>query len=250
MVTQMSIMKRALERKRSGYAHKFFQLERFLVLAMETTDFEMLRKYIKTQMTWPTPTRMSKQEAVFNDRSNAIRQIDSAIRIAIKHNMDYETACCLGEIMFSDIHQLNSRVDIFTYCETALELLIKEIQNTQRGNYSVRVEQCKHYIDQHIYEKLTVAGIALHQKINPDYLSRIFKKETKQVLSAYIAERKIHEAKLLLLYTDFSILDIATMLSFDHVSHFSKTFKRYALMTPRGYYAKHHATVDGKTDDN
>jgi AraC-like DNA-binding protein len=243
-MTQESILKRALERKRSGYIHRFFYNEKNLLMALERADLDLLYKHIELQIRWPLPNRMTKEEQILNDRSNAIRHIDDGMRVAIKHGVDYETICCLGEIMMNDIHHLNSREEIFRYAGVALELFIRRIHEVKKSLYSVRVERCIQYIDQHIYEKLTVSRVTAQQKVNVDYLSRLFKKETGHSLSVFIDERKIHEAKLLLAYTPYSVYDVSVMLSFKYVSHFSRMFKKFTDMTPSEYSAKHQSAFE------
>jgi YesN/AraC family two-component response regulator len=238
---QKNILKRALERKQSGYIHKFFYNEKILLLALERMDLDLLYKHIELQINWPTPSRMTREEQVLHDRATAIRHIDDGIRVAIKNNVDYETACFLGEIMMNDINHLSTRKEISNYVGIALELFIKKMQEVQKTSYSSRVERCIQYIDQHIYEKLTVAHIASAQKVNPDYLSRVFKKGTGRTLSVFIAEQKIREAKLLLSYTNLSIYDVATLLSFNHVSHFSRMFKQFTKTTPSHYISLHQS---------
>jgi AraC-like DNA-binding protein len=243
-MTQESILKRALERKRSGYVHKFFYNEKILMMALEQADLNLLHKQIELQIEWPTPSRMTKEEQVLHDRSNAIRHIDDGMRVAIKHGVDFETVCCLGEIMMNDIQHLSFREEISRYVGVALELFIRQIYEIKKSSYSLRVERCIQYIDQHIYEKLTVSHVTAQQKVNADYLSRLFKKETGHSLSVFIDERKILEAKLLLTYTPYSVYDVAIMLSFKYVSHFSRMFKKFTGMTPSEYSAKYQSALE------
>jgi AraC-like DNA-binding protein len=242
-IIQESILKRALDRKRSGYVHRFFCNEKILIMALERADLKLLHKHIDLQIAWPIPSRMTNEERILHDRSNAIRHIDDGMRIAIKHGVDFETVCCLGEIMMNDIHHLSSREEISSYAGVALELFIRQIQEVERSSYSLRVERCIQYIDQHIYEKLTVSRITAQQRVNADYLSRLFKKETGRSLSVFIDERKILEAKLLLAYTFYSVYDVAVMLSFKYVSHFSRMFKKFTGMTPSEYAVKYQSAL-------
>ena len=63
-------------------------------------------------------------------------------------------------------------------------------------------------------------------------LSGKFKKETGFILSEYILKKKIERAKYLLSMTDYSFADISAYLGFSSQSHFQRTFKKYADVTP------------------
>lgn len=69
----------------------------------------------------------------------------------------------------------------------------------------------------------------------PQNLNAVCKKEAafsaSETLSLYI----INEAKRLLLYTDFTVNEIANKLNFNDNSHFSKYFKRHVNNTPTQY---------------
>ena len=67
------------------------------------------------------------------------------------------------------------------------------------------------------------------------YLSRLFKKETGDSVSAYIRLQKIEKAKNLLRYSDYSIIDIANRLSFSSQSHFIQQFRELTGITPKKY---------------
>jgi AraC-like DNA-binding protein len=230
--SKTSLYKEALERKKTGYRHIFFEINKTLLLAIEDNDLRLLHECIEKQVTWPLPKRMSRNEQIQNDRANAIRHIDTAMRCAITYYVDYELVNCIGEIAIGNINSGTTRKDIFTSLGIALEVFADLIAETKKKHYSVQVTRCIRYIDEHLYKKMSVAQIASAQDLNPDYLSRLFKKETSFVLSNYIVERKIREAKLLLSNTNYSIIDIATMLSFNHLSHFCGTFKKITHMTP------------------
>ncbi len=69
----------------------------------------------------------------------------------------------------------------------------------------------------------------------PQNLNVICRKETGQSSSGILSEHIINEAKRLLLYTDFTVSEIAHRLDFKDNSHFSKYFKRHVGLTPVVY---------------
>ena len=73
----------------------------------------------------------------------------------------------------------------------------------------------------------------------PQNLNAICRKETEQSASEILSEHIINEAKRLLLYTDFTVSEIAERLDFNDNSHFSKYFKRNVGNTPIGFRKEH-----------
>lgn len=56
------------------------------------------------------------------------------------------------------------------------------------------------YIDYHLHEKITIQVLAEFVDLNPNYLSTLFKKETKQTISECIEKKKIKTAENMLKY--------------------------------------------------
>ena len=98
----------------------------------------------------------------------------------------------------------------------------------------------KEYIYAHIKERITIEEIADELGVSPSYLSRLFKKETGDSVSAYIRAQKIEMAKNMLRYSDYALSDIANRLSFSSQSHFIQQFKEQTGMTPKKYRDMNH----------
>ena len=84
-------------------------------------------------------------------------------------------------------------------------------------------------------ERITVEDLARELSVSASYLSRLFKQETGESISAYIRSRKIMVAENLLKYTDHSMIEIANQLSFSSESHFIQQFREVVGMTPKKY---------------
>lgn len=74
----------------------------------------------------------------------------------------------------------------------------------------------------------------------PQNLNAICRKESGQSTTEILSEHIISEVKRLLLYTDFTVSEIASKLDFKDNSHFSKYFKRHVGETPIGFRKKHN----------
>ena len=100
------------------------------------------------------------------------------------------------------------------------------------------VEQIKQYIAGHVSEELSVEDLAAMVHFNPDYLSRVFKKETGKTVSEYITEYRCALAGELLKNTDLSVTMIASKSGYPNYAYFTRIFKKYSGCTPREYRKK------------
>ena len=71
--------------------------------------------------------------------------------------------------------------------------------------------------------------------LHPSYFSTVFKNSTGLSFKEYLNKVRIEESKILLLNTDFSIIDIAIAVGFEDQSYFSKVFKKYTGTTPKQF---------------
>src|SRR5690606_5654077 len=101
--------------------------------------------------------------------------------------------------------------------------------------YSTPVLSCQKYVQKHLYEDITLSELAKVVKMNPSYVSQLFKKEVGITVNEYILRSKVEEAQKLLTLTDTSIAEIYSLLNFYDQSYFTKVFKKYSGMTPRKY---------------
>ncbi|CAN7744249.1 response regulator transcription factor [Paenibacillus sp. LjRoot56] len=101
------------------------------------------------------------------------------------------------------------------------------------------VEAVKQYIAEHLSEsELSREEIANHAFLNPDYLSRVFKKETGISIMDYLLQERIKLAKELLAKTGMSIGQIALEVGFTYFAYFSKVFRKQTGLNPNEYRQK------------
>lgn len=97
------------------------------------------------------------------------------------------------------------------------------------------VDRLKDYISKNIDQDITREQLAELMNLNPDYLTRLFKKETGQSLKDYILKKKMGMARELLSMTDMSVSEISMRVGFCNFSHFTTTFKKYTGIPPLIY---------------
>lgn len=97
------------------------------------------------------------------------------------------------------------------------------------------VAECIDYIYGNLHTRITLTMLADYVKLNPSYLSRLFKQTTGVTVSLYIQNKKIADARNMLKYTDLSVSDISSVLAFPTQSYFIEVFKKHEGMTPKQY---------------
>ncbi|WP_042166141.1 helix-turn-helix domain-containing protein [Paenibacillus gorillae] len=97
------------------------------------------------------------------------------------------------------------------------------------------VDKAIAYIHQHLSDVISREEIASHVFLNPDYLTRLFKKQTGLSISEYVLKHRLNIAAELLGSTDMSISAIASKIGYGNFSHFSRMFKKYMNMNPLEY---------------
>lgn len=82
---------------------------------------------------------------------------------------------------------------------------------------------------------VTINEIAKKMLYSRSHISKVFKQQTGQSLKSYIDKTRLDKAKEMLLYSDFSISDIAFALGFKDVYSFSRFFKKHTASCPKAY---------------
>lgn len=91
------------------------------------------------------------------------------------------------------------------------------------------------YISYHPMDNITVSSLADFFGYHEKYVSSLFKKQMGIGLKQYILQEKMEHAKVLLMETDQTILQIGNSLGFPCGHHFSKAFKKVTGLPPKSY---------------
>jgi AraC-like DNA-binding protein len=91
------------------------------------------------------------------------------------------------------------------------------------------------YIGAHFRETFSLAELAQLTGVHPAYLSRAFRRQTGETLSALVRRLRLEHASERLLRDTTSIGLIGLEAGFADHSHFTREFKRATGTTPQGY---------------
>jgi transcriptional regulator GlxA family with amidase domain len=106
-------------------------------------------------------------------------------------------------------------------------------------------------MEKHLEEPLSRAQLARKAGLSTRQLERLFRKYLFRSPARYYLELRLNKARLLLLQTNMSVIDVALACGFVSASHFSKCYRDFFGRTPRkGRGLRAHPTgADGYDDD-
>lgn len=94
------------------------------------------------------------------------------------------------------------------------------------------------YIDANPQLSLTLEELARIAHFSPSYLSRIFREQKGVTISAYITQKRLENAKYLLIHSKMDVRTVAAHCGFQTVSHFNRVFKQEASLSPLEFRRK------------
>ncbi len=125
------------------------------------------------------------------------------------------------------------------------QLLIKILRKSIESEFTLigheisqkekHVNRILNFINQKYKESLSLDIIADALHLNKYYMCHCFKEVTGITINKFLANRRIDEAKKLLLSTGEPITKISEMLGFKNAIHFSRLFKQYIEISPQSY---------------
>ncbi|MBC8080798.1 MAG: helix-turn-helix transcriptional regulator [Gorillibacterium sp.] len=101
------------------------------------------------------------------------------------------------------------------------------------------VQRLISYLEQHYTEDIDLEEISHYMHLNKYHLVKIFKEITGITIFAFLYQRRINQAKVMLTLTpNKSITEIAYEVGFKYPSHFSRLFKAYTGSAPDTFRKK------------
>ena len=100
------------------------------------------------------------------------------------------------------------------------------------------VVDVKEYLEQYYSERISLDDLASRFYINKYYLTRVFKEQYGQSITAYLTSLRITHAKQLLRFTDKTVEEIGLECGLGALHYFSRVFKEVEGVAPSTYRAQ------------
>lgn len=214
-----------------------YHLENLKLKYIKLGDYEKALKYNK-EMSTLSELNQRIPNNIFRALKNGLFISSGMIRKAVEE---------VG-VPPTFIHNLSS--EIFTWIENSSTIaevkkinedIIKEYSklclfHTEKYNtYSLNIKNALLFIDINKNISISLNEVADFVSLNPEYFSRLFKKEIGINFKDYMQSIKIELAINYLKNTNLKISEIAFKLGYCNVENFSKVFKKYQNTTPAEY---------------
>ena len=177
-----------------------------------------------------------------------LEQLSSALRCAslISLKISYGALSAPSDIptVYKKLEELLENAFLFpkrTIFSMSLYNEMKKAQETPSAIFasaSSKIREVKHYIYDHYESELSLDLLASIIFVHPDYLSRLFKKETGYNLNQFIKQYRMEKAKELLTDTQLKISTLGTTVGYPNSSYFCKTFNDYFGISPEKFREK------------
>ena len=242
---RLMLIEEAQDDDSETYRHGYYEEQQLMQAIREGRVEDAIRQAERMD----TDAGRFSEQALGHWRNLAVIGITLCSRAAIEGGVLPETAY---RISGDYIHRCDSANDAASllYCRNqAIETLALRVrEKLNRNRYSGYVASCKDYVRRHYREKLYLADIASYLDISPNYLSRVFHRETGERLQDYIIRTRVTRAANMLVYTDQSLSEISEYVRFPSQSYFGRVFKAAYGVTPQAYRSMHKTSKDKPND--
>lgn len=91
------------------------------------------------------------------------------------------------------------------------------------------------YLKEHFAEPLSLENLSLSLNYTPQYLSNLFRKDTGMTIQLFLQRLRVERACNLLDNQDLRLAEVARMVGYSDVKHFSMVFKSHKGVTPKEF---------------
>lgn len=179
---------------------------------------------------------MLKNQIIFIDRNGELVVI-------VNIDKQYDPQITLERIMESLRGILNKKTDLgysSIYTDSAdlsksydeARAMRKYLEYLPDRIYSQNIKKAIAYINENYISPISLQDVAKAVALNEEYLSRLFKKETKWNYSEYLNIIRLKKAERLVKTTDLKVHEIANQVGIMNSAYFTQLFKKEFGMSP------------------
>lgn len=135
-------------------------------------------------------------------------------------------------------NQTVENLSVDNLCEVLEEMIdyAVDLQKVEApGSIRSKVKLAVKYIDTNFFEELTLMSLAARFNVESSYFSKIFRQETGENLTFYIAKKRIDKAREYMADSKINLTEIAFMTGYDDYTYFNRVFRKMTGIGPREY---------------
>lgn len=128
----------------------------------------------------------------------------------------------------SEIQQLGSVYQIAEW----FQHMVMKLEEESNAKYSKKIRELLQYIHANYAKDITLNEIADRMGFSLIYTSQLFKKEVGVSFITYLTQYRIEKARELLASGHYKVYEVSSMVGYQTVQYFSKTFKKVTGLSP------------------
>ena len=211
------------EEERRAYALLFHSEREAFIQLLHTRQVEDLLEHYAELM---GPSRLrAKKNAL-------ISMITSVCRLAIDEGVEAEFSFALSDYYINELEWISAEPALLTLMREILLHYYELVQSEKRRAYTKPIAAAVRYIGRNLYRACPVGEVAAYVGLNPRYFCGLFARQVGLTPSLYIMQRKLDEAKRMLIHQNLSVTEAAEALGFCDSAHFSRNFKKQFGIAP------------------
>lgn len=223
-----------LSRREEQFEHASFDREIAFYDSICSGDIETVRM-LATPLCSEGYGILSK-DPLRNIRYHFVVSAAMISRFCIRGGMSPEEAYHLSDYYIMRADESKTVDEVHTLHTEMLEDYTRKMRLVRHsGVYSKQILRTLDFISDNLHSRILLEDAAGHLGISTAYLSRLFKAEVGMTFNDYMNQKKMETAANLLLYSEYSDLEISSLLAFSSQSYFIKTFKKHMGITPKEF---------------
>jgi AraC-like DNA-binding protein len=127
---------------------------------------------------------------------------------------------------------------ISSILQTIVIKITRLLKKTSHPYFSSLCLEVKKYIKENYRQELTLTDLANLVYVSPYHLAHLFKEEVGLPPIQYMIKCRIEEAKRLLVHSNLSVREIASLIGYENANYFNLLFKKVTGIPP-GKYRKY-----------
>ena len=232
--TEKKIAEHLFVKHEEGFEHASFDREIAFYEAICSGNMELVRVFMEPLFC--EGCGILSEDPIRNLKYHMVVLAALIARYCINGGMTPEESYSLSDFYIMKTDKCTTEAEIRRIHVEMIEGYTEKMRKLKlKGVYSKQIVHAVDYIITRLHHRILIDDVADHLGISSSYLSRLFKSETGMNFTDFVGKLKVEEAASLMLYTDYSDLDISNLLGFSSQSYFIKVFRKFIGVTPKAY---------------
>lgn len=238
---------RLFEQRENNYSHISYREEYTFYQAIASGNILKVQEhadfYLKHSENVNSKNGILSKDKLRNHKYHFIILTALITRLCVENGMNREQAYTLSDLYINHVDLAENTASVMQLQGNMILDFTRQMHKLKRSHlypehdtervYSLNVYRCIDYIYNHLQNRLKLPEIADALQLNPSYLSKLFHEETGTSMHRFILEQKLNAARHMLIFSDYSISEIAEYYAFSSQSHFIECFRKQYGMTPK-----------------